>query len=517
MKVNIPLKVFNTILSVSYKKKLVCLIIGTMSIAIIKIMGDLINKVIIEKRSCNTRKERENLLEKELIKEEKEIRTKLKKEFFEEREVFCMLEKNALNIDKQTHAEKCFKKLLRQKIFRSKPFKQALDDINLKTLKPRLVSGTKAEGIPIGRYRNFDNEVHPFQEEYDSLSEDVKRKLAKENSLFLSGNLSKEAKIELMKNSDSFIGLARSQERNNDTLIDRISNVLFKVFKGKEKPRFIASWGFGFSEIVLDSVNGVFYKPSKSHHIETTAAMVRYYLEELKIDNIILPKREFWNSRESNVLDEDAQFRPGDKSSRTTTLVLEESIDNLITHDLSILTNMYEELPAELFNDIIINFTRISCFLDIGDLASKQLEYGGRSRIDLIKNSGRYIVKTTYNNDNGFKQTSACRFDNLQIQCTKNSDGENCYKFVLVDLDITRKPDHSTVETLLRMFPKHQQLIVDTIQKTNPVLFEGYDPEGKIRSDKIISKKHIISTRNELISNYKDNKGKLFVEDKLRR
>lgn len=458
MKVSLPLSGFNSLLPSLPKKFLTYCAVFIMVKCII-VIGVIINTIRKEKFSCKARIERENLLEKQLIKEEKEFHNKEKE--------LDIKESQRLYLREMIHRERCLKKVLSKKISRKRCLSlKDSSEVNRKLLGCQ----STEEGVPLGKFRKFSEDQHPFQKEYDALPEDVKRELAKENSLFLGGKLERKTKFEIMRNADH---------------VSRLYNSDYKRF-------VMPSSGHGHT--LLDNKHGVIYKLWRDPEMDISSMMIRHHLNMLGIDNIILPKREFWSSRDKSLMEtvSDKKIDPKDKSTRIAPIMLEKLEPD--TYELD-----YEDIPDRDIINLVTSITRLFCFIEIGDLI---FHYRNLVRIDLTNESGRYVVDK---DNNDFK--SRGRFDNIPFKIIKDKDGNESHKFVLVDLDVVRKPDHTTVETLLRIFPNQQQLIIDIIQDTNPSLFENYEPMAEPRRDCVAGAKFLKSTRNEMINNYRKELG----------
>lgn len=341
--------------------------------------------------------------------------------------------------------------------------------------------------ISIGEFKNTLNEEHSFKDDFNALSRDVQRKLHRKDSLFLSGKLDRDARIDILRNADSFKHIAESD---------------FERFHIDST---------GASCPTLDKVHNIYYKPGKDPDISISSLMVRHYMEELKIENIILPRREFWTTADKTIFDDRVKMyedfktleftQPDDDSAKILSLMIEEGEDDILNRDEC--DRIYEkihigELSADILKDIVTDIVKLSCRIEILDIALYAPWLDSTTTIKIEDHDGKKVVNAM---DPEYR--SKCRFDNLPLKKIVDAEGKISYKCVLVDLDKVRKPDHTTVETLLRMFPKHQQLIVDIVQETNPELFEGFQENAGTIGYPIYPLEHFLSTRKRIAHNYR--------------
>lgn len=256
-----------------------------------------------------------------------------------------------------------------------------------------------------------------------------------------------------------------------------------KSLSFEEEPGRFEETEYALTKPVIDHEFKVVYKSPKNPAMESFAFALESIIEKSGLSNIILPRREIFTRR----------FDPTDPD-RKTSVFVEECIDNLVGFFDAI--KLYETQPKK-FDSIVASFAKLACSLEIGDLMinreKRNSEYGNA---DIKIVDGKVI-------DSGNLSLICCNFDNLVVQRVINDNGEETYNFVLVDIDVVRKPDHTTVESLMLMFPSHRQLIVDVILRNNPSLLEGYNPYCSMRCDTIQGNDEVFS-KEEQIDKYKE-------------
>lgn len=452
MKINLPLLNFNIESSPSSTKVFCCCVIFVIKISFTQLVN-FINNLI------------SNKLKEALIKQKNDLEAK--------------------KLKRKEDIKNGWKKILQPRSFKEDVAitRRVLDNLDF------------PKKLAIGKFEKALKMENPFQDDYDALSEDCKRKLNKENSLFLSEKLDKDSMIEIMKNSERIESLARAD-----------------LTKQKDK-RFVRLQ-CGRCAPIFDIEKNVIYKIGKNPYVDVSSSMIRHHLNKLGIENITLPLKETWATRDKDALLRfKSHFHMKDSSDKMIPIIIEDAEKGIL--DAFDCEKIYMSSP-QLFDDIVTSITRLFCFIEIGDLTFKRddtskyrfieenpdIDLEIRTKIDLIKQSdNKYVVQPDCADFPGI-----CRFDNLPIQAIENSDGSKSYKFVLADIDVVRKPDHKTVEMLLRMFPKHQQLIVDVVQDTNPDLFEYYRHDVGSRYDFAIPPGCFLSTKDEIIEQYKKEK-----------
>lgn len=304
---------------------------------------------------------------------------------------------------------------------------------------------------------DFTSDCYTFTQK-DKILKDLnqtkkEREINKKNSLFLTrNNLSHKDKMEII-----------STARN-------INNIF------KEHPeRFIES-KIGLAKPILDPVNKIIYKVGKTPDILNYALIIRKTMEEESLDNLILPTREFFRERYlanrylSNPL--------------SSPVIIENLEENLLSFAEA--HKLYINSP-DLFNKAIINITKLFLKAEIGDTCYGEGQY-------------HFMFRKSKNLGQPFYAGCKCNFNNLVVKSSKDNEGKEIVKFVLVDLDVVRKPDHTTIENLLRMFPKHSELIKQTVKDSGSRLLEEYDLTNTERIDEV--DEGIVFFRNELTEKY---------------
>lgn len=319
---------------------------------------------------------------------------------------------------------------------------------------------------------------NPFYEQYtkDLNNPDkakFNRMVTRRNSLFLHRrDLSFMQKMEVIK-------LAQNMNK-------------IKVYNNPE--RF--EYKFGITQPLADKTYKVIYKSPKNVSMDSYAFILRSALYSLRLKHIILPRRELVMKR----------FIPTNgKKGYETAVFIEENIDHLV--EFRTCCEKYKSNP-ESFDVVIKEFVKLSCKVDIGDLMG-----GIRERNQLYGSAGVLIVDGKVH-DTKHLTLPFWNFDNLGIQIVPNKDGSETYNLVLLDIDVIRKPNHTTVEILMLMFPDHRQLVLDTIIENNKDLLKGYNPYCPTRCDRVISDYLKLST-SERRSSYMKNSKKI-VDDRER-
>lgn len=263
----------------------------------------------------------------------------------------------------------------------------------------------------------------------------LERKIAEKNSLFLTNksNLSVQDKVEIL----------------------RIGSNIYKA--ADNSPSKFIEYPVGSCKPILHKKYQVFYKRMKHPNIDIHAALIRKEMEEECLDDLILPTREFWRN----------------KKDKTHVVYIENAIR--VVGDYLTLQMHYKKYPLR-FTKTIVALTRLFCKIEIGDTCVDDRRH--------TNTMNRINERFPECNDKVLEECR-CNFDNLSAQQWTNEKGEKFYKFVLVDLDSVRKPDHTTANNLFRMFPLHKNIIKQTILENNPELLNVKIDPNTVREDLI--------------------------------
>lgn len=263
-----------------------------------------------------------------------------------------------------------------------------------------------------------------------------------------------KTKIDILRKNSLFSNRSDLSHEDRADIISVANNVPEAL---KKYPKRFEDSPPGITCPTIDKKYNVIFKRDKSFNIDIYSKLIRKIIEEKELDNIIVPTREIWIEQ----LDDKGSSKP-------------VFIENLEEGVLGVIKAQYlYKSNPELFDKPIEEIVELFLVVEVGDTCLGDSEYAKfLSRFD----NKPYIRAK-------FADKCRCSFGNLAVKQIVDEDGNKSIKFTLVDLDLVRKPDISTVHNLFRMFPYHKELIYSVIQRIKPELISEIDESMPGRDD----------------------------------
>lgn len=354
------------------------------------------------------------------------------------------VEKSSCSGKEKSYLFKSFINRHRDKIYTKKSNKTVTSS------EPKVIPRFRPnEGFKLGEFKitkDTDREIlkefkfltQQFAEKIDSDITEIRKNISEKNSLFLTRkNLTKDQKISILS-AASDIQKAREKDK------DRFSNTLM----GVTKP-------------VIDLKHDVIIKRGKDPAIDYHATLIRQTIENQDLKHIILPTREVWRERTKS-------------SEKSYPVFIENMEGNLVEADNAYC--LYFEEPG-LFDEAVMELVQLFMDVEILDTCLDDTKY--------------YYYEAQVLEDpemrDKFPYGCRCNFDNINIKEILDEDGIiESVKFVLVDIDMARKPTVDTVVNLINMFPEHKDdIIIPMVKHLKPELLIGFDKNATIKTHRI--------------------------------